>query len=119
MARGRFQLKNLLPGKVSITAGSRKLEIDLDKPTTDLTIDLDETPAALSLPMRRVVLRFVGPDAGLSPKVRVAITMTKVGPVRVEPLPASENLKTDACAFDTYVPGTVIYDMKNVVGYWF
>jgi beta-lactamase regulating signal transducer with metallopeptidase domain len=111
----RFELKNLLPGKLSITAGTRKFDFVIDQPATEVSIDLDETPAAL--PTRRVVLRFVGTDAGLAPQGQVAISMTKGSPVADQP--STAEIKDGIVEVNAYVPGRIHYAMKNVVGYWF
>ncbi|HEX4144817.1 MAG TPA: M56 family metallopeptidase [Pirellulales bacterium] len=89
--------------------------LDEKHPATDLTIDLDKTPAAL--PTRRVVLRFVGADPGLAPQGRLSISMTNGTPVADQS--SAAEIKDGTVEVDACVPGRIHYAMKNVVGYWF
>ncbi len=76
----QFQITDLAPGELWISAGEQRQTLQLAGPTTEITIDLDrEQPTAAS---RHVVLRFVGADKGLSPSGQIWFSATSPEPVQ-------------------------------------
>jgi hypothetical protein len=114
----RFAIHNLLPGNLAISAADRSIEVDVQNPSTELSINLDQpTPKPQ---MRHVVLRFVGPDAGLYPAGQVRISSIREGTDspnntvwKVVPI------QNGVVELDAFVPGFVTCTAENVVGYWF
>ncbi len=113
---GRFEIKNLLPGKVSITAAKRTVTVELVDAVTDVTIDLAQrqpTPR-----MRQVILRFVGPDATLAPAGQLEVNIgdnAKIG----APINKRVSIEDGMVRLDAYADGYVSYAARNIVGYWF
>ncbi|HWA97642.1 MAG TPA: carboxypeptidase-like regulatory domain-containing protein [Pirellulales bacterium] len=113
---GRFELKNLLPGQLSVTAAKRTVTVNLETPVTELTIDLTGKPPVPQ--MRPVVLRFVGPDPTLAPTGQLEVNIgdhAKIG----APINKRVNIEDGAVRLDAYADGYVNYAARNIVGYWF
>ena len=113
---GRFEITNLVPGKVAINAGKHTVEQELTSPRTEVVIDLDQP---LPVPvMRHVQLRFVGPDAGFFPTGQLQFYIgdrTKVG----EFINKRADIVNGVVDLDAYADGYVSYSARNIVGYWF
>jgi beta-lactamase regulating signal transducer with metallopeptidase domain len=115
---GKFTIRGLLPGEVTITAADRSVLATLgpSAPHQDVTIDL--TKPLPEFPKRPVVLRFATPDGAVPPQGTIRIYLVKGGEncVTGEKL---VSLKDGAAKFDAYAPGQMMYEPKGMIGYWF
>lgn len=115
---GRFTVRSLLPGEVTITAADRSVCVTVDpaKPHQEVMIDL--TTPAPQYPKRPVVLRFATPDGAVPPQGTVQIYLVKDG----ENCTTGERLialEKGTARFDAYAPGKVMYYPTGLLGYWF
>ena len=115
---GKFTIRGLLPGEVTIHAGDILLgaKVELAKPHQEVTIDL--TKPAPPYPKRPVVLRFATPDGTVPPEGTIQIRLAKDG----ENYTYGDtlvSLQKGVAQFDAYAPGGLSYEPKGLVGYWF
>jgi hypothetical protein len=90
--------------------------LEVTKPNEEVTIDLNQ---ALPKPaMRRVVLRFVGADKGLSPSGTVEVHSMNSGQT-IPPIVERLTIQNSTIEFDAFAQGHVSYSIRNLVGYWF
>ncbi|HEY4312235.1 MAG TPA: M56 family metallopeptidase [Pirellulales bacterium] len=114
---GRFEITNLVPGKVAITASQHTIEQEVNNPRTDVVINVDDQPQPVPI-MRHVQLRFVGPDTGLFPVGQLQVIIgdrSKIG----ETINRRVDIENGIVDLDAYADGYVSYSARNIVGYWF
>jgi beta-lactamase regulating signal transducer with metallopeptidase domain len=115
-ASGRFRATGLMPVETVIQAGKQSVRVDLKGPETQVTIDLN---AARPDPKRRrVVLKFLTPDAAPLATGSIAV----IAATADNEAPASRveyKIERGEVAFDAPVPGRVMFEPKVVIGYWF
>jgi len=116
----RFQFTNRLAAKVTLTAGERTFERNVDAPVDDWVIDLSQ-PAPTNAPVqsREVVLRFQSPS-GVAPKGTVYVTV----PYRMDAAqPSYQRKEVEIQNGEVHVrtfPGAFFdYAPAHTVGFWF
>jgi protocatechuate 3,4-dioxygenase beta subunit len=115
---GKFIVRDLLPGDVTITAGDHSVRTTVGSamPSQEVTIDL--TKPMPQYPTRPVVMRFATPDGAVPPEGTIQIHLVRNGENY-----ASENrlvsLEKGVAKFDAFAPGTLMYEPKGLLGYWF
>ena len=112
----RFTIRNLIPGELVVTFGKRTIKLNVDKPTSEFTIDLNEKPKEPA--KRLVVLRFVGPDPGLVPSGQVSVYASDEAR-QEEAISKDIPIEKGWPRIEAYALGTLSYRPANVVGYWF
>ena len=119
-AQGRFQVGDLFPGpaQVQAQAGNRTFDVELKDKLTTVTLDLSGVATPKGPPRRRVVLVVKTPDRSTPP----------LGRIHVQTAPKGDLMATDHHAIaiengratlDAPAPGTVMYDLIAMPGYWF
>ncbi len=121
LQRAEFQLRDLLPGQLTITAGPAKRIIDpFDGLLEQVVIALDE-PLSDEPTRRSVVIRFVPPDAEALPPT---------GDLRLDLKPLGEQaeqrweqfrkpIDNGQIEVEAFAPGIVSLQNQGMMGYWF
>ena len=119
----RFEIKDLIAGKLAITAGAKKVTIDVERPIDDLVIDMDnprinQTPytEAEAGEERTVVFRMQPPPGAPPVQGALRVWWRDRGEsfTRFHDLPIVGN---EAKAF-VPVPGRLFYKCIKMLGYW-
>ncbi|MBN2579258.1 MAG: hypothetical protein JXB10_09730 [Pirellulales bacterium] len=115
---GRFELRALLPGPVSICTADRKVEMTVgpEQPQASVLIDLTKPPP--EPPKRQVVLRFKTPDGKTSPRGKIKYSLFAPGMTCMS-LPAYVVIENGEARLEAYAPGTLHCSPDELLGYWF
>jgi beta-lactamase regulating signal transducer with metallopeptidase domain len=115
-----FELRDLLPGPVHITAGSKHVNLDLDRAMDDLVIDLaaETKTAADKATTRTVVLRLDLPADAPPPKGELTVTqlVARTGTLYQESKRLA--LLNGEVHLDVQLPNKIGYRTDGLVGYW-
>jgi|GEM_PF-969994 len=115
---GTFRISGLLPGPVTVSAGSHKVTLDTNQADQEVTIDLNESlPKPPPKILRNVVLKFRAPAGEPLP--------SGVVEVRTSPadrsswgLPQTRPIESGRVQIEMPVPGMVQCEIRSLPGYW-
>jgi hypothetical protein len=117
-AQGHFTITDLLPCEAELEAQGRIIKVNLDRPETEVTLELGRPEPAARPPVRRVVLRFESPEGPVmsSGSIQVWASGSPTGRTSIDRELTPEKGQV---AFDAPVPGWVGCRPGSLVGCWF
>jgi beta-lactamase regulating signal transducer with metallopeptidase domain len=118
---GHFEARGLRPGKLSIQAGSKTVQLNVQTSISDLVIELDKIEAdkpanAIAKAQREILLRLTAPS-GLPPaKGEIKLrSWTREDPASKEQVQPIQN---NEVRFLAPAPGWIGFEARGLVGNW-
>jgi beta-lactamase regulating signal transducer with metallopeptidase domain len=112
---GEFVLIDLWEGPLAITAGARRIDLELTDPIEDLVIDL--TQPEPEQPEREVVFRFAPPDGAPPPSGTLSVRKRVHRPREHFTMPEALPIENGEARIRVEVPGKVRIEAPGLIGY--